>query len=141
MWNLRGRARRGQSMVEFALLMPVIVLMFMAVFDLARAFWVYNDVSNAVREGARYATYDNNTDNIKTATAQYATTGLLTSQVTVTCYSGYSSSASTKTCSSVTFGDAIKVQATKAYQPLTGKLTSLIGSSVNITATSMRSFQ
>jgi len=62
--NRVGRKRRsgpGQSLVEFALALPVIVLMFMALFDFARAIFAYNTVSNAARDGARLAIVDQRT--------------------------------------------------------------------------------
>lgn len=51
-----GRRReRGQSLVETALVMPIVVLMLVGLFDLGRAVYAYNTVSNAAREGARVA--------------------------------------------------------------------------------------
>ena len=46
--------RRGQSLVEFALLIPVFLLFAVVVFDLGRAVYYYSAVHNAAREGARY---------------------------------------------------------------------------------------
>lgn len=45
---------RGQSLVEFALILPLLVLILMGVFDFGRAFFAYNAISNGAREGARY---------------------------------------------------------------------------------------
>ena len=45
---------RGQSLVEFALILPVLMLILMGVFDFGRAFFAYNAISNGAREGARY---------------------------------------------------------------------------------------
>jgi len=49
------RYGRGQSMVEFALVLPVLLLMMLGVADLARAVYYYNVISNSAREGAREA--------------------------------------------------------------------------------------
>jgi TadE-like protein len=46
--------RRGQSLVEMALMLPVITLMLIGVADLARAFIYYERLTNAVKEGALY---------------------------------------------------------------------------------------
>ena len=46
---------RGQGLVEFALVFPIIVLLFFGIFDLGRAVYAYNTVSNAARDGARVA--------------------------------------------------------------------------------------
>ncbi|MBC7263108.1 MAG: pilus assembly protein [Chloroflexi bacterium] len=53
----RGRAvrQRGDSLVEFAIILPVLLLILMAILDFGRAAYVYNVVANAAREGARYA--------------------------------------------------------------------------------------
>jgi len=56
--GLRGASRashRGQSLVEFALVFPIAMLVLMAVFDVGRAVFVYNGLTNAAREGARLA--------------------------------------------------------------------------------------
>lgn len=51
----RRSGRRGQALVEFALIVPIFVLMLVAVFDLGRAVFAYNTLTNAAREGARIA--------------------------------------------------------------------------------------
>jgi len=49
----RKRAR-GQSLVEFALVLPLLILILLGVFDLGRAFNAYIVITNAAREGAYY---------------------------------------------------------------------------------------
>src|SRR6188472_942734 len=51
----RSRTRRGQALVEFALVLPIFVLFMVAIFDLGRAAFAYNTLTNAAREGARMA--------------------------------------------------------------------------------------
>lgn len=51
---------KGQSLVEFALVLPIILLLFMAMFDFGRAIFAFNTVSNAARFGARVAIVDQN---------------------------------------------------------------------------------
>src|SRR3712207_553392 len=46
------RSRLGQSMVELALMLPVIILILLGTVDLGRAFFDYVRLTNAVREGA-----------------------------------------------------------------------------------------
>ena len=48
---------RGQSLVEFALVLPLFVLLLVGVFDLGRAFFAYIAISNAAREGTRVYTF------------------------------------------------------------------------------------
>lgn len=46
---------RGAALVEFAIALPVLVLVVLGVVDGARAFATWNEVKNAAREGAVYA--------------------------------------------------------------------------------------
>ena len=48
----------GQSLVELALVLPIVILLFLAIFDFGRAIFAYNTVSNAARDGARVAIVD-----------------------------------------------------------------------------------
>lgn len=45
----------GQGLVEFALLLPVLMLVTMGIFDFGRVMIAYSTMSNSVREAARYA--------------------------------------------------------------------------------------
>jgi len=54
----RSRARsrsRGQGLVEFALVLPVFMVILIGMVDLGRAIWANNAVANAAREAARFA--------------------------------------------------------------------------------------
>lgn len=53
----RGRAvrQRGDSLVELAIILPVLLLILMGILDFGRAAYAYNVVANAAREGSRYA--------------------------------------------------------------------------------------
>jgi TadE-like protein len=57
----RPFAQRGQGVAEFALVLPLFLLMLFGIVDIGRAIWAYDDVSNAAREGARYASVHGNT--------------------------------------------------------------------------------
>ena len=52
--GLRGR-QDGQTLVEFALVLPIFLLVVFGVFDLGRAVYTNSVVSQAAREGARLA--------------------------------------------------------------------------------------
>lgn len=47
--------QRGQSLVEFALLLPLMLLIITGLFDVARAVWQENTLAYAAREGTRFA--------------------------------------------------------------------------------------
>jgi Flp pilus assembly protein TadG len=51
----RDRRGRGQALVEFALVIPIFLLLLVAIFDMGRAVFAYNTLTNAAREGARIA--------------------------------------------------------------------------------------
>ena len=49
------RRRAGQTLVEFALVFPIFILLLLGVFDIGRAVFAYNEVTNAAREAVRMA--------------------------------------------------------------------------------------
>jgi len=60
--TLRARLRRsdaGQSLVEFALVMPIVLLMLVGIIEFGRAWNVQQVLTDAAREGARQAVLAN----------------------------------------------------------------------------------
>jgi Flp pilus assembly protein TadG len=56
----RARAdERGQALVEFALVAPILLFLLLGIVDIARAWNVYQVLTDAGREGARLAVVDN----------------------------------------------------------------------------------
>lgn len=54
--TLRARRRtRGQAMVEFAMVAPMFFLLLFGIIEAGRFIFYYETLSNATREGARYA--------------------------------------------------------------------------------------
>lgn len=64
--NLRLKSKKGQSLVETALIMPVIILILTGIIDFGMMFNNYIVVSNASREGARSAAVGATDAQIKT---------------------------------------------------------------------------
>ena len=64
--------RRGQSLVEFALILPIFILLLMGIVDLGRGVYAFNTVSNAAREGARLAIVDQTIAHIQDHAAEAA---------------------------------------------------------------------
>lgn len=60
-----ARDERGATLVEFALVTPVLLLALVACFDFTRALNAYVTVANAAREGARYASIIDDPDTTK----------------------------------------------------------------------------
>ena len=50
-----GRRETGQSIVELALTLPVLLLLLLGTVDVGRVFFDYIEMRNAVSEGATYA--------------------------------------------------------------------------------------
>lgn len=132
--RLRASAEpgRGQTMVDFALMTPLIVLMMMGVMDFGVAVSTATQITSAVQAGVSYArSSPNDTAGIRLRVKNESTNLIIAdSDITVTCYSGLTTT--TKTCSTATFGDSVKVQATFNYQPVTGRLASITGAPIAI---------
>jgi hypothetical protein len=50
----RGQSR-GQSLVEFALILPIFLMLLVGLFDLGHVVWANNAISTATREATRFA--------------------------------------------------------------------------------------
>ncbi len=50
---MKFKSEKGQSLVEFALLIPLLILILMAIIEFGFIFNAYITISNASREGAR----------------------------------------------------------------------------------------
>ncbi|MEX0709730.1 MAG: TadE/TadG family type IV pilus assembly protein [Chloroflexota bacterium] len=55
-----ARSRRGQTLVEFALILPIFILVLVGIFDMGRAVYAYNTISNASRQAVRVGIVDQN---------------------------------------------------------------------------------
>ncbi|HEX6809108.1 MAG TPA: TadE/TadG family type IV pilus assembly protein [Gemmatimonadaceae bacterium] len=49
------RSERGAAMVEFAIVLPILLLLVFGIIDFGRALYTLNNLTAAVREGARLA--------------------------------------------------------------------------------------
>jgi Flp pilus assembly protein TadG len=82
---LKRRSERGQSLVEFALILPIFILVLAGLFDLGRAVYAYNTISNASRESVRVAIVNQTqTDVENEALKQGVALGLSATAVTIT---------------------------------------------------------
>ncbi len=69
---VRRDRSRGQSLVEFAIILPVFILVLVGILDLGRAVYAYNTLNNAAREGSRLAIVDQTEADIQAFAAQQA---------------------------------------------------------------------
>ena len=63
----------GQTLLEFALVLPVLAMILIMIFDLGRAVYYYSVIYNAACEGARYGiTNPLDTDGIEAKARQFS---------------------------------------------------------------------
>jgi Flp pilus assembly protein TadG len=134
-------SKSGQSLVEMALLLPVLLLLAVVTLDLGRGIYYYTEVYNAAREGARYGIiHPDDATGITNAATRLAV-GLDQSQLTViTCECG-------KTCINVNscpanYKNIIRVKVTynfKLVTPLANLFTS--GGQIPMKSTSMMAIE
>ena len=84
------REKKGQSLVETAIILPIILILIMGIIDFGLLFNNYILISNAAREGARNAALGGE-DALVVQTVQNMTTALDITKMTITISPGYSS--------------------------------------------------
>jgi Flp pilus assembly protein TadG len=60
--------QRAQTVVEFALLTPILILLVLGILGVGRAFYTYVDLTSAARAGVRYAITRTDCDNTGSST-------------------------------------------------------------------------
>jgi Flp pilus assembly protein TadG len=108
--NMAPNHSSGQSFVELAILLPILILILAGALDLARAYDSFVSITNASREGARYgAANPTNTAGIQNAVNRELTnTGIGGVTVSVGCFA-YSDNSPISDCTLAEAGDRIKV--------------------------------
>lgn len=109
------RRSTGQGLVEFALLLPILVLLLIGVFDLGRAFHALITLNNAGREAARFGTlHRTDIDGMRDAAQQEAQNSgiiIVRANIVFTC----PASATVPPCPR---DDPMLVQITYLYNPI-----------------------
>jgi Flp pilus assembly protein TadG len=140
----RGRSADGQTLVEFAITLPIIILLMLALFDLGRGVFTYNTLSQSARQASRLAIVDQNTTRVKDQAIAYAATLGLTSSNVDVCFKTYNStqtscsSPATDNCPQATrdIGCLAIVRTHLNYTPMTPFI-STIWSSISLSSTSI----
>jgi hypothetical protein len=98
-WLRRRGRTRGQSLVEFALVLPLFLLLVMAIADLGLSVFSYNTITNAAREAVRLAIVNQDTTKITSRALEQAAV-IRTPTVTVAFYQAATDGTpdTTKTC-------------------------------------------
>ena len=125
MWR-RLQAQRGAAAVEFAFIVPLLVLLVLGIAEFGHAFQVQGTLSAAAREGARAMALQNDPAAARTAVRDAAPTldpALTNAQITVT----------PAACPTTTGATPVNVRVTVEYpMPF---LTDFFGASVDLTGT------
>lgn len=150
---------KGQGLVEFALSLPILLLVFFGIFEFGRLMFIYIVVSSSTREAARYGVAVGDSNVVESGTKRYydctginnAATAfgqvinLTTSDVTITYDSGPSTSTTFASCDAlrdsttdVSLGDRIVITITYTYTPIAQYAGFTMVPSFTITSTSRR---
>jgi Flp pilus assembly protein TadG len=108
MFRRLPRRERGQTLIEFAFIAPIIFLFLFTIVDFGLAMDRRITIQHAVREGARYAAVHDGCLDIQNATAAQAQDIIDSNDVTVS-YSTAPAPAER--------GDAVTVKASFVYEP------------------------
>lgn len=118
---------RGQALVEFALIIPVFILVVMGIFDLGRAVYGFNTVNNAAREAARLAIVDQTAAEVKAEAVLHAVgLGLTVNDVTVD-YRAQTSPQTAGSCTTLAINCIANVRVKYSYTAATPGIGALVG--------------
>jgi Flp pilus assembly protein TadG len=121
----RIRSQKGQSLVEFALVLPVFVVILFGIMEFGRLWEISNVLTSAAREGARVAAVSEpNIDKARTAAQTVLTAAHITS--------------ATVAISGPNSNKDIVVTISLAYSPLTGSIIPGLGPFSLSRSTTMR---
>lgn len=134
--RLGGRTR-GQSLVEFALVIPIFLMMLFAVIDMGRLVYINNALAQGAREGARWGSVQDRSLSAagRTAVESQAANSLAAVPnpvVRVTCIDGVTAAEDATICGK---GDVLVVKISSQVTMFTPILAQIVGSR-DYTATS-----
>jgi Flp pilus assembly protein TadG len=144
--RLKQRGEYGQSLAEFALLLPVLALIIFGLVDMARAMQSYVTIQEAARDGVRYAvtgridcvgpTIQNRENCIEQAVINRVDSLNNTDTVVTTFrrwdYPTYADPATENNAGEQC--DAVEVQVNYTYQPITPIFRTLVSNSISMVA-------
>ena len=131
-----SRRSRGQALVEFALVLPLLLLFIFGVIDAGRLIFTYNTVANAARNGARVAIVNQSTAGTNTCDTTSATawpvgcavvSGLALNLDPTAVDVTYRNPTDTGACTAMEIGCLAVVEVTGHFQPLTPIIGQFLG--------------
>ena len=130
----RRQRRAGQSLVEFALVLPIFLLLLFGLIDIGRYVYTANALNQAAREGARYGSVAGGTTGCsggRESCVRQQTLGRLAgvpgATVTVACQRSTAGSWSSPAASSCRTNDLLAVTVDADFQVLTPVIGQLVG--------------
>lgn len=123
----RNRGHPGQDLIEYALLLPFMIILVMAIFDLGRVTFYFSGLTNATREAARYGSVQDHAcdTNALTNLVNERTIGMQSVAITVT---WVNATGSAPNCKPGFPGTAkVKVRAVYCFTPVTPFVSRFIG--------------
>ncbi|MDQ3880187.1 MAG: pilus assembly protein [Chloroflexota bacterium] len=135
----RRRRTRGQSLVEFAIILPVFLLVVGAAIDLGRLFFAYVSTENAAKEGAMYGATNPRCDRVRAGCVDPGTVTWHIQQEldrvpsathTAECLRG-GAPVSMADCDE---GDSYRVTVSHSFALLTPILTPILGNNLQLTS-------
>jgi Flp pilus assembly protein TadG len=117
MWRrlARGKREDGQALVEFALVLPVLLLILLAILKLGLLFNNYLTLTDSVRSGARFMALERgaagNYCSATDAQVKNSASGLNPANITFTPSGSGVTFTGTDSCTSLTQGNSITLQA------------------------------
>ena len=117
------RSELGQSMVETAIVLPVVILLLVAIVDSGRVFHAWLIVTNSAREGARSASAQQDWATVKPR-IEAASGAWLCDGIDLTC---------TPTNIQGASGESVSIQVTRNVTLLTPIMSALWGGTVTLT--------
>lgn len=141
MTNDKSMRHRGQGLVEFALILPLLLLIIIGIIEFGRILFIYVNVSNAAREGARYG--------IVKPKDQAGITGATNEQLalippvspTILYDHGPSNPTKFSDPASVSVGDRVCVGITYVIEPMTPLMQPFMGAGMNFETENCRTIQ
>lgn len=123
----RRRAPRGQALVEFAVVIPFFLVLLFGIFDVGRAVYAYNSVTNAAREGARLAIVNQDPASVQARATNQATAVSVATTIQFREPAPNPDAVNNAACSTIGIGCIVVVRVTTTWSALTPLVGQLLG--------------
>lgn len=125
--NGKDNGRKGQAVVEFALILPVFLLLVFGAIEFGRAYYVRHLLTNAAREGSREASLPSRTESdVQDKVTDFIQGVDLNTDLTTTTIeilpAGSDTPDDSLTLADATSGDRVRVSVQYDFEVLTGSI-------------------